>query len=101
MAKKKTVDVSQLKAPTPSIAAIIEDAQHHCIKTDQANPNASAATPTGTGSPDSPTRSSVKAGKISVTAKPHGIRTSFSPIGSGKMATQGTVLFRFSHLMIF
>ncbi len=91
MAKKKTVDVSQLKAPTPSIAAIIEDAQHHCIKTDQAKPNASAA-PTGTGNPDSPTRSCVKAGKISVTAKPHGIRTSFSPIGSGKMATQGTIL---------
>ena len=89
MAKKKTVDVSQLKAPTPSIAAIIEDAQHHCIKTDQAKPNAS---PAGTGNPDSPTRSSVKAGKISVTAKPHGIRTSFSPIGSGKMATQGTFL---------
>merc|ERR1719189_416383 len=89
MAKKKTVDVSQLKAPTPSIAAIIEDAQHHCIKTDQANPNASAA-PTGTGNPDSPTRSCVKAGKISVIAKPHGIRTSFSPIGSGKMATQGS-----------
>jgi len=87
MAKKKTVDVSQLKAPTPSIAAIIEDAQHHCIKTDQAKPNAS---PAGTGNPDSPTRSSVKAGKISVTAKPHGIRTSFSPIGSGKMATQGS-----------
>ena len=91
MAKKKTVDVSQLKAPTPSIAAIIEDAQHHCIKTDQANPKASAA-PTGSGNPDSPTRSSVKAGKISVTAKPHGIRFSFSPIGSGKMATQGTFL---------
>jgi len=43
MAIKKTVDVSQLKAPTPSIAAIIEDAQHHCLKTDPANASTTSA----------------------------------------------------------
>ena len=84
-AKKKTVDVSQLKAPTPSIASIIEDAQHHCIKTDQVTHAAPVQT-TSASSEVASSRVCVKAGKISVTAKPHGVRTSFSPLGSGKMA---------------
>ena len=75
-----------LKAPTPSIGAIIEDAQHHCLKTDLTG-NASTTSTSGDSTSTGNVRNCVKAGKISVTAKPHGVRTSFSPLGSGKMVS--------------
>ena len=75
-AKKKTVDVSQLKAPTPSMATAIEDAQQSIVITSKIET-----------AKEEPTRAPVKVGKISVTAKPHGIRSSFAPVGSGKIVS--------------
>ena len=77
IAKKKNVDVSQLKAPTPSEAVAIEDAQHIVITPQRALTQVAGDTE----------RPLVKAGKFSVTVKPHGLKTSFAAIGSGKIVS--------------
>ena len=80
--KKKKVDVSQLKAPTPSCdsgpaAIAIEDAQSEMIVQEV------VPSPATTEKPATESKG-CKAGKLGFSVKPHGVRTSFSPVGNGK-----------------
>ena len=92
-AKKKNVDISQLKAPTPSNSQSADsNAQestsitHQDDKTDQQTAERQQE-PISASHQQPISRPHVKAGQIKVTAKPHGIRTSFSPLGNGKLIT--------------
>jgi len=101
-AKKKNVDISQLKAPTPSVSVAIEDATQY-----KNTNNTETKTVEDTLVPKQPEtvqhqkvmiekipeqsspeiRTPIKASKLSVTVKPHGLRTSFAPLGSGRLIT--------------
>lgn len=93
-AKKKNVDVSQLKAPTPSssvVATVIEDAQHALTtgkRRDIFKRSRSLKIDVDCFLGETvESRPCVKAGKISVTARPHGLKNSFAPLGSGKLVS--------------
>jgi hypothetical protein len=81
--KKKNVDVSQLKAPTPSFQAstLIEDAQHPSLIMTSSSSSSSSG--------EQLLEKLVKTpGKlVGLTVKPHGIKSGFSPNGNGKRVT--------------
>ena len=97
-AKKKNVDISQLKAPTPSVSVAIEDASQY-KNTTETKTVEDTIVPKQPETvqhqkvmiekiPEQPEiRTPIKASKLSVTVKPHGLRTSFAPLGSGRLVT--------------
>ena len=106
--KKNLVDISQLKAPTPSVEIAIEDAQQqtqisaaaktkidasgdHATKTKLVEKTSVSGQSERVGSPSiiaaTQERLPIKAGKLSVMVKPHGVRTSFAPLGSGRLVS--------------
>ena len=87
-AKKKNVDVSQLKGPAIDDAnKKVPTTSQKAIETDSKEASEEKSGNVRTTSQDISERTPIKASKLAVTAKPHGVRTTFAPVGNGRMVS--------------
>ena len=88
-AKKKNVDVSQLKGPAtddankkvPATSQDVTETHFKAASDEEKSVNVRTTTQ------DISERTPIKASKLAVTAKPHGVKATFAPVGNGRMVS--------------